>query len=584
MNTLNAIRSVYLIADFIILLLTIKAMNKKTKMGNVVAAVMAAGFAVVTFYTITLFAKSYFYVLLFNSCVFFSIDIMLLLLVRYILLFSKLELKGSNKVSRGVFGFVFLMEAVVLMLNPFVEHAVTLSGYEVDGFMLYTYVAKTYFYFHLGLCYFMVIMCVALLIYKIRITPKMYRGRYSNTLISFLAAVLINFLFLAGMELFRMDFSFLFYALIAMFIYSSTFGFKERFLLTYRSAAFQNVGLPVLLFDYEENLGDFNEEAEKLFPFLTEWKEERESEMDLKTFLTEAGIELRSLYEDESFMYRRGAGEQEVIFNGRYMCHKENDGKFSAGMMVFHDVTTEQKMLEQEQNMSRSKTNFLMNVSAGIKKPLFAILDKLTVLEEKYTDDESKQEITSVYQSATLALNLIEELMEYSMVEAGHLQSKRDVVQMADYVEFLQMVIRDCEHLATIQIEIDDFLPKQVIADFEHLKRLGATLIRNAAEQAENKEVRVLLYYSEEGKNKGTLELEITDNGQDILQQMMFRIKDVLEMPEEAVDCTAISEGLELYMICRLAKNMGGDVEVCVDEEGKNFVHAYVRVELKAGI
>ncbi len=583
MNAITVIRGVYLFTDLLILILTIKALSKKTKMGNVVAAMLMAGFAVVTFYTMSLFAHSYFYVSLFNSCVFYSIDIMLFLFVRYILLFTKLELKGSNIVSKLIFVFVFLMEAIVLMLNPFKEVAVTFQGYEVNGFMLYTYEAKPYFYFHLGLCYFMVLMGVILLVYKIRITPKLYRGRYRNTLLSFIAVVFINFLFLAGMELFKLDFSYIFYALIAVFIYSATFGFKERFLLSYRNTVFQNVGLPILLFDYEQNLGDYNDEAEKIFPFLTDSEEGKLQEKDLKWFLEQAGIELRSFFENEVFMFRREKDETEVIYRGEYICHKENDGKFSAGMLVFHDVTSEQHLLEQEQKMSRSKTNFLMNVSTGVKKPLYSILENSKKLEEKSTDQYSLEMVGSVQNSAVMALKLIEELMDYSILEAGHYEMKQEVVSMEDVVDFLLKVVSECKAYAEIDVQIDDFLPLQLISDGEHFKRIASTLIRNAAEQARGKEVRVLLYYSEESRRKGTLDLEITDNGNNMMQQMMGHIEEFLEMPEEAVDCAAISEGLELYMLCRMAKEMGGNVVIRKDDEGQNFIHAYVSVELENG-
>ena len=97
-------------------------------------------------------------------------------------------------------------------------------------------------------------------------------------------------------------------------------------------------------------------------------------------------------------------------------------------------------------------------------------------------------------------------------------------------------------------------------------------------EHALQKQVEVLVCYSEEGKNKGMLELEITDNGDGSLFDMMEQMKEMLYGEEDTINSAAIVNGLELYILCRLAKNMGGDVEVRHDDEGNNFIHVFVRV------
>ncbi len=579
MSGITILRLVYIFADLSILLLTIKALAKKTKMGNVVAAVMCSGFAVATFYTFSLFAKTYFYMSLFSSCVFFSIDIMLVLMVRYIMHFTKLSLKkGGGAGAKVGFGLIFLMEAVVLMLNPFVEIAVTYQSYIRDGETLYTFVPKPYFYFHLGLCYFMVLVAVTFLIYKIRITPKMYRGRYLNTLVSFVGVVGVNFLFLVAMDALQLDFSYLFYVLIAMFIYSSTFGFKDRFVLNFRSVTFEQIGMPVLLFDYEENLSDYNTEAEKMFSFLQTDEEDTEVEISLNHFLEQAKIPLKSHYENEVFIYRQGEGENETIYSGRYMCYKENDGKFSAAVIVLHDVTAEQKILETEQRMSRSKSNFLMTTSTWLKRPLQSILENVYELEARNTDPKGQEIVENIGKSTTMSLKLIEELMEYALVESTERTMKEDVVCTADYVDYIREVIKECEKKAAIDLEIDDFMPEKVLTNFEQLTRLSGNFIRLAVEHALQKQVEVLVCYSEEGKNKGMLELEITDNGDGSLFDMMEQMKEMLYGEEDTINSAAIVNGLELYILCRLAKNMGGDVEIRHDDEGNNFIHVFVRV------
>lgn len=581
MNTLNTIRLVYLIADFLILVFAIRALKKKTKMGNVVAAVMAAGFAVVSFYSASLFAQRYFYMSLFNSCVFFSIDIMLFLLIRYIIHFTKLELKGNSIFSRILFVVIFLMEAIVLMLNPFKELAVTFQGYQMDGFTLYTYVAKPYFMFHLGLCYFMVFIGVMLLLYKIRVTPKMYRARYLNTLISFIGVVLMNFLFLAGMELFSIDFSYIFYVLIAMFIYYATFSFKDRFLLSYRDTVFKNIGLPIIMFDYEQHLGDYNEQAAEVFPFLEEYSGDLMSSLNIREFLTRSGLDMKSYFEDANFIYRTYNEDTEKIFQGRYVCYKENDGKFSAGMFVFHDITNEQKLLENEQRLGRSKTNFLMNVSAGIKKPLHTVLDGMdTLLSMDIGNEKARQVVFNSIEATKMTLKLTQELMDYSMLETGEYALKKECVATEAVIGFLHRIVLKFEKQKQILLEIDDYLPSKLIFDLDKLKRLASSLIYNSVEEADDKPVKILLYYSEESPKRGVLEMEITNSGDNVLEKSMRKIEELLELPEEQIDCTTISEGLELYMTCRLAKKMGGDIRAYKDEDGNNVVHAYVEVEL----
>lgn len=578
MQILDVLRITYLLAGFLVAALATKAILKKTKLGSAVGQAMYAAAAVITFYFLSLCTEDYFLVSLCNSLTFVSIDIMLLLLLRYITIFTKYDSSRKNVNMWKAFGLITIVDGILLMLNPFKEFAISYEKYFLGDVVLYKYTEKTYFYLHLLFCYSIIIITVGILIYKVRLTPRMYRSRYLNTLFSFMFAVLINFLFLAGAENFDIDFSYIFYALVAIFMYTSTFLYKDRFMIANRNTVFQNIGIPILLFDYEQNLSDFNDQAQKIFPFL-----HLEEVMSLDSFLQESGIELESKFSNSVFTYSCREGEEDQIYRGDYVCFKEDAGRFSASMFTLHNVTREQKRIEKEQIANRTKSNFLVNVSHGIKRPLYNIIRETNELLIQQLDIENHRRLENIYDEGKSALSLVDELMDYCLLESGHYQVHYETVNVAEYVAYIQRIVNEYRSRAEIELEIDDYLPYQVVSNLDRLKQIADVLIQNAVDNCGGEKVRILVYYSEEGMSHGTLELEITDRGPGLSIEILEHLQKFLALPAEQVDNVAIHEGLELYMVCRMARFMGGDVEIDSAPEKGSFLHAFVHVELEAG-
>ena len=143
MQILDVLRITYLLAGFLVAALATKAILKKTKLGSAVGQAMYAAAAVITFYFLSLCTEDYFLVSLCNSLTFVSIDIMLLLLLRYITIFTKYDSSRKNVNMWKAFGLITIVDGILLMLNPFKEFAISYEKYFLGDVVLYKYTEKT---------------------------------------------------------------------------------------------------------------------------------------------------------------------------------------------------------------------------------------------------------------------------------------------------------------------------------------------------------------------------------------------------------------------------------------------------------
>jgi PAS domain S-box-containing protein len=214
---------------------------------------------------------------------------------------------------------------------------------------------------------------------------------------------------------------------------------------------------------------------------------------------------------------------------------------------------------EEADKANAAKSEFLSRMSHELRTPLNAILGFGQVLEIQDLTPLQSESVSHILKGGDLLLALINEVLDISRIEAGHVSLSLEPVLLADVVgESIDMVRplspQYSVHVAEGPSELDQ---QYVLADRQRLKQVLLNLLANA-----------IKYNRPQGQvwfshhlNQETSLLSIHDTGTGISpedQQRVFLPFERAGTDQESIEGT----GLGLALCCRLMKLMGGTVSV----------------------
>ncbi len=240
----------------------IKSLPKKGSVGKSLNRMIACGFVAIVAYTVTMLCDSYFWMSMGNSLVYMMIDWMLFFFLKYSFFLS--GKKEFPQKLENILIFVLGCDNVILYCNTFVECALSYRQVMVGGDLYLSLQPHAWFYCHLGICYTLFAASAVLLIRKCIETPKIYRRQYEVVLFGMVGVIAINGVFLIWK--WNVDFSIIFYSILACLFYFFTFQYEPMGLQRHvRKYIFENMNDPVLLFDNQNRLVMHNQSAEDFF-------------------------------------------------------------------------------------------------------------------------------------------------------------------------------------------------------------------------------------------------------------------------------------------------------------------------------
>lgn len=196
-------------------------------------------------------------------------------------------------------------------------------------------------------------------------------------------------------------------------------------------------------------------------------------------------------------------------------------------LVALQDVTARRQEAEalreardHATDASRSKSEFLANMSHELRTPLNAIIGFSEALERELFGPVGNprylEYASDIHNSGVHLLNLINDILDLSKIEAGHFKLHEDEADLDDIVASACRIVRHRAQQASINIEID--LPKPavtLVADERALKQVLINLISNAVKFSNDcGTVRVEASFSPDG-----LRLSVVDEGIGIAEE-----------------------------------------------------------------
>ena len=221
----------------------------------------------------------------------------------------------------------------------------------------------------------------------------------------------------------------------------------------------------------------------------------------------------------------------------------------------------EQRALEL-QRASRYKSEFLANMSHELRTPLNSSLILAKLLAENVDGNLNEEQVKfaeSIYSAGNDLLNLINDILDISKVEAGKLDVRPESSRVSKMVESLQMLFEPLasQKRLAFRVALAEDAPKVLFTDRQRVEQILKNLLSNALKFTEKGEVSLTVSRHPKG-----IAFAVRDTGIGIREDQQESIFEAFRQADGTTNRRYGGTGLGLSISRDLAKLLGGAIIV----------------------
>jgi len=232
------------------------------------------------------------------------------------------------------------------------------------------------------------------------------------------------------------------------------------------------------------------------------------------------------------------------------------------------------KAKEQAEQSKKVKENFLANMSHEIRTPINGIIGLAHLLAESELDETQKEMVDLLQISSSSLLDVINDILDLSKIEAGKLKIIRketNIVSLCEAVVNL-LSISAKEKKLLLTTHFDPALPQCILADSTRLNQILMNLVGNAVKFTSAGSVTLKAEVTGSKGNSEHIKFSVIDTGIGIAKENIEKIFETFEQGDEQTTIKFGGTGLGLSIVKNLARLKGGQLEVESEEgEGSTF-------------
>jgi PAS domain S-box-containing protein len=252
---------------------------------------------------------------------------------------------------------------------------------------------------------------------------------------------------------------------------------------------------------------------------------------------------------------------------------------------VFLDVTdlkrVELALLEakdEAEAADRAKSEFLANVSHELRTPLNAVIGMSDLLRElPELGDQPREYLDTLRASADALLLLIDDLLDYSKLDAGKVLVEAATFSVRDMVEGSLALLSTAAAKKGLALSYDfqaADVPEYMLGDVTRVRQVLTNLLSNAVKFTESGQVVVRTRAEAGAGDHVRLQVDVEDTGVGIPAERTAGLFDAFTQLDASTTRKFGGTGLGLAISRRLCRLMGGDLTV-VSQPGRGSIFSF---------
>lgn len=232
------------------------------------------------------------------------------------------------------------------------------------------------------------------------------------------------------------------------------------------------------------------------------------------------------------------------------------------------NASTQLKARELEQ-ASRYKSDFLANMSHELRTPLNSSLILAKLLADNPDDNLTAEQVKyaqTIQSSGNDLLNLINDILDLSKIEAGHVDIRPEPVSVERLSNNLRQVFEPIAKNKSLGFEIDisPECPAVIETDLQRIEQILKNLLSNAFKFTEKGKVTLSMNRTGDGQ----VAFGVTDTGIGIAPEQQKRIFEAFHQADGTISRKFGGTGLGLSISRELVRLLGGTIHIR-SQEGK---------------
>jgi two-component system, sensor histidine kinase and response regulator len=270
----------------------------------------------------------------------------------------------------------------------------------------------------------------------------------------------------------------------------------------------------------------------------------------------------------------------------------DDEGRFRGSFAMFTNITERKRIenalkeaKEAAEAASRAKSDFLARMSHEIRTPINGIVGMTELALESELTAEQRSYLNSVALSADTLLRIIDDILDFSRIEAGKFAlvstefSLRECVFDALIAHSVQAATKGLELVCHVCADV----PDGVVGDRGRLGQIIVNLVGNAIKFTDQGEVVAVVQADSMGPENVLLHFCVRDTGIGVSAENRERVFEQFEQIEGSSSRKHGGSGLGLAICRQLVMMMGGRIWLATEVEKGSEFHFTVTLGLMSG-